>query len=105
MVKISFYLRVKDLSTINRICCEGCLRQYLFKIIFKDIVFIFYVNKCVTCISIYMCIVEISNGHESQKISGPLELGLQLGAIVWILGTDLGFSTRGASDINHWPSL
>lgn len=30
LVKISFYLRVKDSSTINKICCEGCLPQTIF---------------------------------------------------------------------------
>lgn len=82
LVKISFYLRVKDSSTINKICCEGCLPQtifFYFFIILKDIVvFIFYVNKSVTCISICICIVKISSAHKSRKASDPPELGLQL---------------------------
>lgn len=78
--KISFHLRIKDLSTINKICCEDCLpKTIFFFFIFKDIVvFIFYVNKSVTCISICICIVKISSAHESRKASDPLELGLQL---------------------------
>lgn len=79
--KISFHLRIKDLSTINKICCEDCLPKtiFFFLIIFKDIVvFTFYVNKSVTCISICMCIVKISSAHGSRKASDPLELGLQL---------------------------
>lgn len=82
LVKISFHLSVKESSTINKICCEGCLPKtifFYFFIIFTDIVgFIFYVNKSVTCISICICITKISSAHESQKTSDPLELGLQL---------------------------
>lgn len=63
---------------------------------------IFYLMCMHVCAYMYVCALVICRNQE--RVSDPPELELQalVGCPIWVLGTELGSSTKAASTLNHW---